>query len=49
MAGLNCGLPSLSAWEIIKAGADAVMRVEDSYAEVALEVGDSIPPISKKS
>jgi diaminopropionate ammonia-lyase len=36
MAGLNCGIPSLSAWEFIKSGADAVMRVEDTYAEKAI-------------
>lgn len=36
MAGLNCGLPSLTAWEIIQNGADAVISVEDSYAERAI-------------
>lgn len=36
MAGLNCGIPSLTAWEILKSGVDAAMRVEDSFAEEAI-------------
>ena len=27
MAGLNCGIPSSTAWEIIKNGADAAIKV----------------------
>ncbi len=33
MAGLNCGIPSLTAWEILKASVDAAMEIPDSYAE----------------
>lgn len=36
MAGLNCGIPSMSAWEIIKSGADAAMKVEDEWAKTAI-------------
>lgn len=36
MAGLNCGVPSSSAWEILQSGADAVIRIEDSYAARAM-------------
>lgn len=36
MAGLNCGIPSLSAWEIIKNGTDVSMKVADEYAERAI-------------
>jgi len=36
MAGLNCGIPSLYAWEIIKNGADAALRIPDEYAERAV-------------
>lgn len=36
MAGLNCGIPSSTAWEILQRGADAVMRIEDSYSARAM-------------
>lgn len=36
MAGLNCGIPSLSAWEILKNTVDAAMEIEDSFAEEAM-------------
>ena len=36
MAGLNCGIPSSSAWKILQSGVDAVMRIEDSYAARAM-------------
>ena len=36
MAGLNCGIPSLSAWEILKNTVDASVEVEDSFAEMAM-------------
>ena len=36
MAGLNCGIPSLTGWEIIKSGADAAIKVEDKYTEMAI-------------
>ena len=36
MAGLNCGIPSLSAWEIIKNGTDVSLKIEDRYAEQAI-------------
>ena len=30
MAGLNCGIPSKSEWEIIKRGCDGVIKINDS-------------------
>jgi len=36
MAGLNCGIPSMTAWDIIQSGADAAMKVEDHWAEMAI-------------
>lgn len=36
MAGLNCGIPSSAAWEILQSGVDAVMRIEDSYSARAI-------------
>jgi diaminopropionate ammonia-lyase len=36
MAGLNCGIPSSTAWEIIKNGADAALKVKDNYAKQAM-------------
>lgn len=33
MAGLNCGIPSLNAWEIIKNCADASLKIKDNYAK----------------
>ncbi len=36
MAGLNCGTPSLGAWNIIKSGATASLRIADSYARRAI-------------
>ncbi len=38
MGGLNCGIPSLTAWNIIKNGSDAALRIEDSYAETAMRM-----------
>ena len=37
MAGLNCGIPSLTAWDILKNGTDASMKVKDDYAEKAMK------------
>jgi diaminopropionate ammonia-lyase len=36
MAGLNCGIPSLTGWEIIKNGADAAMRITDEDVKKAM-------------
>ncbi len=36
MAGLNCGIPSLTAWDIIRNGVDVSMSVEDAFAEQAI-------------
>lgn len=36
MAGLNCGIPSFSAWDIIKNGADISIKVKDQFAEQAI-------------
>ena len=38
MAGLNCGLPSLSGWEILRHTVDAALAVEDAYAERAMRL-----------
>lgn len=38
MAGLNCGLPSKSAWEFIQAGADACLTIPDEYAQKAMHL-----------
>jgi diaminopropionate ammonia-lyase len=36
MAGLNCGIPSLNAWDIIKSGTDVSIKVKDEFAEQAI-------------
>ena len=36
MAGLNCGLPSLVAWPIIRATVAAFLAVDDTWAELAM-------------
>lgn len=36
MAGLNCGIPSTSAWEILKNSVDAAMSIEDNFTEQAI-------------
>ena len=36
MAGLNCGVPSLTAWPILKDAVHAFMAIEDRYAEEAV-------------
>ncbi len=38
MAGLNCGLPSSIAFPILKAGADAVIRIKDKWAKEAMNL-----------
>jgi diaminopropionate ammonia-lyase len=38
MAGLNCGIPSSTAWEIIKDNVDAVLKIEDSFAMRAMRM-----------
>lgn len=38
MAGLNCGIPSSTAWEIIKEGVDAAMAVDDDFARKAMRL-----------
>jgi diaminopropionate ammonia-lyase len=37
MAGLNCGIPSLTGWEIIENGANAAMRISDKSVEKAMK------------
>lgn len=37
MAGLNCGIPSLSAWDIIKNGADISIKIKDNYVIDAIK------------
>ncbi len=37
MAGLNCGTPSLSAWEIIRDYTDIFISIDDSFIETAIK------------
>jgi diaminopropionate ammonia-lyase len=37
MAGLNCGIPSSTAWEIIKNGVDAAITIEDEFSVQAMK------------
>ncbi|TVQ19146.1 MAG: diaminopropionate ammonia-lyase [Bacteroidetes bacterium] len=32
MAGLNCGTPSSGAWDLLKSGADLILKIDDHYA-----------------
>jgi diaminopropionate ammonia-lyase len=36
MAGLNCGIPSLAAWPIVKDAMHAFVAIDDCYAEEAM-------------
>lgn len=36
MAGLNCGIPSSTAWEILIATVDAALAIEDHFMETAV-------------
>jgi diaminopropionate ammonia-lyase len=36
MAGLNCGMPSLAAWPVLRRGVDLFLSVEDRHAEEAM-------------
>lgn len=36
MAGLNCGIPSSTAWEILKQTVDASLAIEDHFMETAV-------------
>jgi diaminopropionate ammonia-lyase len=36
MAGLNCGIPSLIAWDFLKNGTDISISIKDSFAEEAI-------------
>ncbi len=38
MAGLNCGRPSLLAWEVLREGADGVITVTDESAKEAMRI-----------
>lgn len=37
MAGLNCGIPSFTAWEILKGTVDAAMEIDDEAAGKAIK------------
>jgi diaminopropionate ammonia-lyase len=37
MAGLNCGIPSKSAWKIIQQGCDAVLKISDTDTKKAIK------------
>jgi diaminopropionate ammonia-lyase len=36
MAGLNCGLPSLAAWPVLRRGVDLFLSIEDRHTEDAM-------------
>lgn len=36
MAGLNCGTPSLGAWDLLKNGSDVSIRIDDKYSREAI-------------
>ncbi|MBG6129759.1 diaminopropionate ammonia-lyase [Aquimarina sp. EL_43] len=36
MAGLNCGTPSLGAWDLIKNGSDVSIKIDDKYSREAI-------------
>jgi|TARA_B110000444_G_scaffold67630_1_gene63627 diaminopropionate ammonia-lyase len=38
MAGLNCGIPSKIAWQIIKRGCDGVVKITDNEVKYAMNV-----------
>lgn len=38
MAGLNCGLPSLAAWPVLRLGVDLFLGIEDRFAEEAMRL-----------
>jgi diaminopropionate ammonia-lyase family len=38
MAGLNCGLPSLAAWPVLRRGVDLFLSIEDRFAEDAMRL-----------
>lgn len=41
MAGLNCGIPSLTAWNILRDTADAAMAIDDEVMEEAVKTLNS--------
>lgn len=43
MAGLNCGLPSLAAWPVLRRGVDLFLSIEDRHAEEAMRLLLSAP------
>src|SRR5690606_35070100 len=48
MAGLNCGIPSLTAWEILKETIDASIAIQDTYTITAMKKLYSNPVIEEK-
>ena len=38
MAGLNCGIPSKSAWNIIKSGCDGVIKISDNRVKSSMKL-----------
>ena len=36
MAGLNCGTPSIGAWNLLKSGTDYSVKINDKYAKRAM-------------
>lgn len=37
MAGLNCGTPSLGAWDLLKSGTDVSIKIDDKYSRLAIK------------
>ncbi len=48
MAGLNCGIPSITAWEILKDTINASIAIEDTYTVKAMKQLYSNPVIEQK-
>lgn len=48
MAGLNCGIPSLTAWDILKETVKASIAISDSYIVTAIKKLYSNPVIGQK-
>ena len=36
MAGLNCGTPSMGAWDLLKNGTDVSIKIDDEYSKQAI-------------
>lgn len=48
MAGLNCGIPSLTAWNILRETVDASIAIDDNYTVTAMKKLFSNPVVEQK-